>query len=157
MIMVEITSGKRARDLEKRLGEISDVIYQGQFEQTKDRFKKDDKIFQKYEPEISARLMQLTPRERLDSEKIKTIRQEVMADHFEEILQDVKEDAIRSIQPKPQSTPSVNDVTDDGGSLVPSRSGMTPEQKTTFYNNMADKGTFQKNYNFAKRFGLSIG
>jgi hypothetical protein len=31
---------------------------------------------------------------------------------------------------------------------------MTPEQKTTFYNNMADKGTFQKNYNFAKQNGL---
>lgn len=125
----ELTSGKALRDMQAKLDELSGTMYEGQYQATKDRMKKDDPVFQRFEPEIEARVMQLSPRERLNPAKIKEIRRDVIDEHFEEILQMTREEAVRSLKPTPASMPSVNDV---GGSGDPSPSrpvGLTAQQR----------------------------
>jgi hypothetical protein len=109
--------------LMKQIEELSNALYEEKFENTKGRLKNDDKLFAEYEPEFEAKLNQLPLKERLNKDNILRIKQEVLSDHFEEIVQKARdEERTKLVQSAtPSNMPDVNGVS--GSPIEPKNTG----------------------------------
>jgi len=104
---------KAERDeLKKQLADLNNQILEDRYENTKGRLKNEDKLFAKYEPEFEARLNTLPIKDRLDKNVIANIKKDILASHFNEIVEEVKETerAAISAGATPPAMPSINSV-----------------------------------------------
>jgi len=114
---------KEVDDLKSQIGELSNTIYEDRYESTKDRLKADDPIFEKFMPEVEARLNMLPMRQRTNREELAKIKQEVIGSHLTEIMQMAEERGRSSVTARPPAPPEVNSP--GGGSANPTSPRVT--------------------------------
>lgn len=116
----QLVSGVGIQNLKKDFDDLSSTIYEEKYQSTKEKLKSKDVVFEKFEPEIEARLNKLPLRDRIKPDTIERERRVVFNEHFEEILeltkQQAKEEALRGLTAQPPSIPSVSSVSGGGAS-----------------------------------------
>ena len=127
---IQDLKAKKIEDLEGRLGELTDTIYEERYENTKSRLKADDPIFEEFMPEVEAKLNLLPMKQRTNKEELAKIKKEVISDHLMDIVKMAEERGRQSIAAKPPTPPEVNSA----GGYTPAPTGdkvthLTAEQK----------------------------
>ena len=124
---------KEISEVKAQLEDLSNTIYEGRYENTKDRLKNEDPIFDEFMPEIEAKLSMLPVKQRTNKEELAKIKAEVVNNNLSRILQLAEERGRQSISAKPPTPPEVNS---------PSGGGTPPQASSSVTHLTADQKAF---------------